>query len=74
MMAEIRRFTREMSFEEALEAHPGAAHIFSQYGIGCSTCVVAPYETIDEGARSHHIDVEALLADLNALLTQSPQG
>ncbi|MDH4100972.1 MAG: DUF1858 domain-containing protein [Nitrospirota bacterium] len=72
-MAHISRFTREMSFEEALEAHTGAAHVFGQYGIGCSNCVVAPYETIAEGARSHHIDVEALLADLNALLT-SPQG
>lgn len=73
-MAEIKKFTRDMSFEEALEAHAGAAHVFSGYGIGCSTCVVAPYETIAEGARSHHIDVEALLADLNALLTASSQG
>lgn len=70
-MSETKRFTSTMSFEEALEAHAGAAHVFSQYGIGCSTCVVAPYETIAEGARSHHINVDALLSDLNALLKES---
>ena len=74
MMAEMKKFTSDMSFEEALEAHDGAAHVFNQYGIGCSTCVVAPYETIAEGARSHHINVDALLSDLNALLMQSHQG
>lgn len=66
----IQKFIKEMSFEQALEAHPGAAHVFNSYGIGCSVCLVAPFESIDEGARSHHINLEDLLSDLNALLRE----
>ena len=61
------KFTKEMSIMEALQAHPQAREVFMRHGLGCIGCMGATMESIEAGARMHGIDVDALLADLNAL-------
>ncbi|SMC55837.1 DUF1858 domain-containing protein [Sporomusa malonica] len=52
---------------EALRSHPRAREIFAKHGMGCIGCMGSLTETIENGASMHDIDVEALLAELNAL-------
>lgn len=58
--------TKEMSFTQAIQTNPKAGEIFSKYHMGCIGCIAAAYESIEQGALAHGIDVEALIKDLNA--------
>ncbi len=58
--------TKEMSFSEAMAVNPKAGEIFHKYHMGCVGCIAAVFETIEQGANAHGIDVEALMKDLNA--------
>ncbi len=51
---------------KVLECCPNASQIFEAYGLACETCMGASVETIEEGAIMHGVDLEALLAELNA--------
>jgi len=59
------KITKDMSFGEVLQKYPKTVEVFLKYGMHCVGCVVAMYETIEQGARAHGIDVKKLLADLN---------
>lgn len=60
-------FTREMSILEAIQADPRAKDVFNVYGMGCVGCVGESMESIEDGARMHGVDPEAVLSDLNKL-------
>jgi hybrid cluster-associated redox disulfide protein len=57
-----------MSIREAIEKYPEIAPVFIQHGMGCLGCAIASFESIEEGALAHGIDVDALVADLNAAI------
>jgi hybrid cluster-associated redox disulfide protein len=63
----MARFTKNMSILEAVQADPRANDVFESYGMGCTGCMGLSMESIEDGARMHKIDPEALLADLNKL-------
>lgn len=65
------KITKEMSIREAIEAHPEIAPVFIQHGMGCLGCAIASFESIEEGALAHGIDVDALIADLNAAISEN---
>lgn len=59
---------------EAIQADPRARDIFTSYGLECPVCVGVSMESIEDGALMHGVDVDAILADLNKLLSAgSPQ-
>lgn len=64
-------FTPDTSIEEALRHHPDAADILKQHGLDCLGCLEAAYETLEQGADHHKIDLAALLAALNRLTASS---
>ena len=65
-------FTKDMSILEAVQADPRARDVFAAYGMGCTGCMGVSMETIEDGAKMHGIDPQAVLADLNKLLPQEP--
>jgi hybrid cluster-associated redox disulfide protein len=62
-----------MSMMEALQADPRARDVFAAHGMGCVGCMGVSVESIEDGARMHGIDPEAVLADLNKLAPQEEQ-
>ncbi|OFW60589.1 MAG: disulfide oxidoreductase [Actinobacteria bacterium RBG_16_64_13] len=56
-----------MSIMEALQADPRARDVFVAYGMGCIGCMGVSMESIEDGAKMHGIDTEAILAELNKL-------
>ena len=60
-------FTSEMTIQEILRTTPGAAKVLSSFHLGCLGCMGAQHETLEQGAMAHGLDVEELLAALNAL-------
>jgi len=61
------KFTKDMTFGDAVEAHPRAAEVLMKNGMMCCGCMMAQIETIEEGAAGHGLDVEEILEELNAL-------
>ncbi len=60
------KFTKNMSIMEIIEKNPNAVSVFQKHGLGCIGCMAAHYETVEEGARAHGLDIEKLMSDLNA--------
>lgn len=58
--------TKEMRIDEVVARHPATVEVFRQYGMGCLGCAAARFESIEQGAQAHGIDIEALVTALNA--------
>ena len=57
--------TKDTGIIEAVQTHPEILQVFAEYGLGCVGCMAARFETLEQGAAAHGIDIEALVADLN---------
>jgi hybrid cluster-associated redox disulfide protein len=60
--------SKEMTIQEIVSSHPETVRVFFQHGLMCVGCAAARFESLEQGARAHGIDVDALVADLNAFL------
>ena len=58
--------TKDMKIVEVLQVKPESAQVFGSYGMGCIHCLMAHQETVEEAAAAHGVDVEDMLAQLNA--------
>ncbi|MFA6321975.1 MAG: disulfide oxidoreductase [Candidatus Buchananbacteria bacterium] len=72
-MAERRIFAAEMTIAEALALHPRAAKVFKAFHLGgCRHCAMNDIETVEKVCSSYHIDLNAFLEALNALVAEHP--
>lgn len=51
---------------ETVQNYPATAEVFRSFGMGCLGCAAANFETIEEGARAHGMDLDLLIRALNA--------
>lgn len=58
-------FTKDSSIKEIVAEHPESVEIFAHFGLGCIGCAMAAFETLQQGAAAHGIDVDTLLNALN---------
>ena len=58
--------TKEMLIREILEAKPEAAEVLMNAGMHCLGCPAAAGESLEEACLVHGIDVEEVLAKINA--------
>ena len=56
---------KDMTFFELIQADPKAAEKLAERGLFCGGCPMAQFETIEQGARAHGVDVNKLLEELN---------
>ncbi len=60
--------TKETTIGEALQIYTGSADIMLNYGLHCIGCHVNPYESIEDGAKSHGMDdstINKIISDIN---------
>ena len=55
----------DITIKEVVEGHPGSDRVFGAHGLPCAGCHVSTHETIRQGAGVHHLDLDALIADLD---------
>jgi hybrid cluster-associated redox disulfide protein len=56
---------RNMKIGDVVAKFPKTVPVFKKYGLGCVGCAVNQFENIDQGARAHMKDVNALMRELN---------
>jgi len=66
-MSDEKGFVEGMTIADAVKQNPEAAGVMQKHGMHCLGCAIAHGESLGDGARAHGIDVDALMADLNAL-------
>lgn len=59
------RLTKETTIMDAVEKHPEIVEVLMKHGFHCVGCHAAQYESIEQGAIVHGIDVGELMKDLN---------
>lgn len=65
-MAEI---SAQMTISEVVQKYPSTVEVFMNHGLSCVGCAAARFENIAQGAAVHGIDVEKLVDDLNASIS-----
>jgi len=63
--------TKEMSIGEVVQKYPQTSKVFLRHGLMCFGCAIARFENVEQGAVAHGINVEALMKDLNAVVSQT---
>ena len=58
-------FTKDMTLGEVLMKKPEAQAILFGFGMHCFGCPVTQFETIEEAAMVHDVDLKLLLKKLN---------
>lgn len=58
--------TKDHVIRQVVEAYPGIDRVFRAHGLPCTGCHVSTYETVAGGARTHNLNMDALLTDLNS--------
>ncbi len=61
---------KQMSIGEVVQKYPQTIPVFLQHGLMCVGCAAARFENIEQGARAHGIDVDALITALNKVVPQ----
>ncbi len=59
--------TKDMTIEEVVDQYPESMMVFMKHGLHGVGCHVSAFESIEEGAVAHGINVDALVDDLNKI-------
>lgn len=62
--------TKDMGIIEVVRKYPQTIEVFMKQGMGCLGCAAAHFETIEEGALAHEMDVDKLMEALNAAVAE----
>ncbi|MFX1578713.1 MAG: DUF1858 domain-containing protein [Promethearchaeota archaeon] len=65
--------TKEMSIGEVVMKWPESAGAFLEHGLMCFGCAAARYETIEQGAVAHGIDVDELIKSINEIIEKKEE-
>jgi len=60
-----KEITKDMPLSEVVAKHPETIEVFLDHGMGCFGCGAAQFETVEQGAQAHSIDVDKLISELN---------
>jgi hybrid cluster-associated redox disulfide protein len=60
------KITAKMTFSEIILRDPEAGAKLFMMGMGCVGCHMAPFETLEEGAKLHGLDIKKVLSELNS--------
>ena len=59
--------TKDMTIGEILRTNPNVASVLLSAGMHCLGCPSAQMETLEEAAMVHGMDIDALMAQIEAL-------
>ncbi len=60
--------SKDTPIRDLLTKYPKAAEVFADRGMACLGCAASMFETVEEGAAAHGIDVDDLLVEMNKAL------
>lgn len=67
----MAKITKDMGILEVVQKYPETIEAFMNSGMGCIGCAAAHFETIEQGAAGHGLDIDLLMASLNAAVDEA---
>ena len=64
------KITKDMKIAEIVEKHPKTLQVFMQHGLHCVGCAAGRFESLEQGAGAHGIDIDKLVKDLNKAISK----
>jgi len=64
------RIKSDMKLFDVVNEFPQTIEVFTAYGLGCTSCAMSRLETIEDGAKTHRVDLNLLIDDLNFILEE----
>lgn len=61
------KITKNTNIAELLEKHPETAEVFMGFGLHCSGCMAAIFDTLEQGAKAHGLSDETIGEIVRAL-------
>ena len=65
--------TKDMTIEKVVTEYPETMMVFMKHGLHCVGCHVSAFESVEDGALAHGINVDALVDDLNKVISSRKQ-
>jgi hybrid cluster-associated redox disulfide protein len=69
----LAKVTKDMSITEIVSKYPDSVPVFMEHGMGCLGCAAARFESLEQGAMAHGIDVDSLINALNKALDKKAE-
>jgi len=63
---------KDTTINEIISAYPGALKFFADLNMSCGQCFAVNFDTIENGALMHGLDVNRLIDRLNDYLSTLP--
>lgn len=63
-----KQITKDMLIGDIVKRYPDSIPVMFEHGLQCIGCHVASWETLEQGAQSHGIDINKLLNEMNSKL------
>lgn len=57
--------TKDMPLNDIFIKYPETVPVFQGHGLHCIGCFAASFETLEQGAAAHGMDIDKLVKDLN---------
>jgi len=64
-MADKKQISKDMLIGDIIKKYPVAIEIMLEHGIHCVGCHVATWETLEQGAQAHGVDIHKLTTSIN---------
>ena len=64
----MARIAKEMLISEIIKIDRGLVPILMQHGMNCVGCPSAQFESLEQAAAAHGMDVEGLIEEMNVYL------
>lgn len=65
-----QKINKNMTLSEVVAKYPQTIEIFLEYGMGCFGCGIAQFETVEQGAVAHGINLKKLMDALNKAVSK----
>ena len=66
--------TKQATISEIISAYPEAVRFFNGLQMSCGSCFAVKFDTLENGALMHGMDVDALIEQLNRFVSSLPSN
>lgn len=67
-------FEKNATINEIISAYPETMKFFSDLNMSCSSCFAVKFDTLENGALMHGMDVNVLIKQLNQYIQTLPSS
>ena len=64
--------TKQTTINEVISAYPETVKFFSKLQMSCSSCFAVKFDTLENGALMHGMEVDVLIEQLNQFISLLP--